>query len=88
MQPGATIRYLPQEPDLSAHQTTLAYVLAGLGPGDDPHQARFYLEQLGLAGDEDEPGHHGGRGLRAGLEEAAFDEEQIEARAFGHAVRV
>src|SRR6202163_2181448 len=45
VQPGATIRYLPQEPDLSGHPTALAYVLAGLGPGDDPHQARFYLEQ-------------------------------------------
>src|SRR5258708_12662993 len=48
LQPGATIRYLAQEPDLSAHETTLAYVLAGLGPGDDPHQARFYLDHLPL----------------------------------------
>src|SRR5215208_3024622 len=39
VQPDATIRYLPQEPDLSAYQTTLAYVQAGLGPGDDPHPA-------------------------------------------------
>ena len=38
--------------------------------------------------DEHEPGHDGGQGLRAGLEEAAFDEEVVEARAFGHAVRV
>src|ERR1700682_5824626 len=37
VQPDATIRYLPQEPDLSAHPTTLAYVQAGLGPGDDAH---------------------------------------------------
>ena len=29
-QPGATIRYLPQEPDLSGFATTLAYVEAGL----------------------------------------------------------
>jgi ABC transport system ATP-binding/permease protein len=67
VQPGATIRYLPQEPDLSAHQTTLAYVLAGLGPGDDPHQARFYLEQLGLAGDEDPARLSGGEARRAAL---------------------
>src|SRR5688572_12623240 len=33
-QPGATIRYLPQEPDLNGFATTLAYVEAGLGPGD------------------------------------------------------
>src|ERR1700674_2933993 len=53
VQPGATIRYLPQEPDLSGHATALAYVQAGLGPGDDPHQAQYLLEQLGLAGSED-----------------------------------
>src|SRR5438128_1468624 len=39
VQPGTTIRYLPQEPDLSPHATTLAYVEEGLGPGDDPHRA-------------------------------------------------
>src|SRR3954452_2683311 len=35
--PGATVRYLPQEPDLTGFATTLAYVEAGLAPGDDPH---------------------------------------------------
>src|ERR1700759_1458409 len=53
VQPGATIRYLPQEPDFAGHPTTLAYVEAGLGPGDDRHAARYLLEQLGLNGDED-----------------------------------
>ena len=48
VQPGATIRYLPQEPDFTGFPTTLAYVEAGLGPGDDHYQARFLLEQLGL----------------------------------------
>src|ERR1700758_2884941 len=48
VQPGATIRYLPQEPDFAGHLTTLAYVEAGLGPGDDRHAARYLLEQLGL----------------------------------------
>src|SRR5580693_9644159 len=52
-QPGSTIRYLPQEPDFSGHATTLAYVEAGLGPGDDHYAARYLLEQLGLHGDED-----------------------------------
>src|ERR1700741_1568142 len=37
--PGAPIRYLPQEPDFSGHATTLAYVEAGLGPGNDRHAA-------------------------------------------------
>jgi len=35
VQPGATIRYLPQEPDFSGFSTTLAYVESGLGPTDD-----------------------------------------------------
>jgi ABC transport system ATP-binding/permease protein len=67
VQPGATVRYLPQEPDLSAHETTLAYVQAGLGPGDDPHQAQFYLEELGLGGDEDPARLSGGEARRAAL---------------------
>ena len=49
VQPGATVRYLPQEPDFSGFATTLAYVEDGLGPGDDHYQARYVLEQLGLA---------------------------------------
>src|SRR5208282_287692 len=37
-QPGATIRYLPQEPDFSGFATTLAYVEAGLvGDADADH---------------------------------------------------
>ena len=48
VQPDAAIRYLPQEPDFAGAATTLAYVEAGLGPGDDPYAARYWLEQLGL----------------------------------------
>jgi ATP-binding cassette subfamily F protein uup len=67
VQPGASIRYLPQEPDLSGHATTLAYVEAGLGPADDPHQARYMLEQLGLDGSEDPARLSGGEQRRAAL---------------------
>ena len=67
VQPGVTIRYLPQEPDFAGHATTLAYVEAGLGPGDDRYQARYMLEQLALHGDE-EPAHlSGGEARRAAL---------------------
>src|ERR1700685_2897987 len=51
VQPGATVRYLPQEPDFTGHPTTLSYGEAGLGPGDDHYQARYVLEQIGLRGD-------------------------------------
>jgi ABC transport system ATP-binding/permease protein len=67
VQPGATIRYLPQEPDFAGHATTLAYVEAGLGPGDDRHPARYLLEQLGLHGDEDPTNLSGGEARRAAL---------------------
>ena len=63
VQPGAAVRYLPQEPDLAGHATTLAYVEGGLGPTDDPHQARYLLQQLGLDGTED-PAHLSGGELR------------------------
>src|SRR4029079_2029236 len=39
--------------DLAGYATTLAYVESGLGPTDDPHQARYLLQQLGLSGAED-----------------------------------
>src|ERR1043165_8143159 len=45
VQPGATVRYLPQEPDFGEHKPLLAYVEAGLAPGDDPYQARYLVEQ-------------------------------------------
>jgi len=67
VQPGATIRYLPQEPDFGEHRTTLAYVEAGLGPGDDSYQARYLLEQLGLTGEEDPAHISGGEARRAAL---------------------
>src|SRR5690606_6882961 len=53
VQPGASVRYLPQEPDFGDAETVLAYVESGLGPHDDPHEARTLIEQLGLTGQED-----------------------------------
>jgi ATP-binding cassette subfamily F protein uup len=65
--PGATIRYLPQEPDFAGFATTLDYVAAGLMPGDDPHQARSYLDQLGLTGEENPAHLSGGEARRTAL---------------------
>src|ERR1700749_4161283 len=67
VQPGATVRYLPQEPDFTGFATTLAYVEAGMAPGDDHYQARYVLEQLGLHGDEDPAHVSGGEARRAAL---------------------
>ncbi len=67
LQPGATIRYLPQEPDFSGFETALAFAEAGLGPGDDPYRARYLLERLGLSGDENPAHLSGGQARRAAL---------------------
>ena len=67
VQPGATVRYLPQEPDFSSFATTLAYVEAGLNPGDDHYQARYLVEQLGLSGNENPAHISGGEARRTAL---------------------
>ncbi|MBO1904972.1 ATP-binding cassette domain-containing protein [Microvirga sp. 3-52] len=77
VQPGATVRYLAQEPDLAAYPTTLAYVEAGLGPGDDPYRARYLLEQLGLTGDEKPADLSGGEARRAALAHVLAPEPDI-----------
>jgi len=66
-QPDATVRYLPQEPDLSGFANVLAYVEAGLGPSDDAHRARYLLGELGLTGEEDPARLSGGEARRAAL---------------------
>ena len=67
LQPGVSLRYLPQEPDLAGFPTTLAYAEAGLGPDADPHRARLLLEALGLTGAEDPARLSGGEARRAAL---------------------
>ena len=67
VQPGALVRYLPQEPDFSGCETTLAYVEAGLPPGADAHTARTLLSELGLSGAEDVRNLSGGEARRAAL---------------------
>ena len=77
IQPGVTVRYLPQEPDLSGFTDVLSYVETGLAPGDDPYRANYLLQQLGLRGDED-PGHlSGGESRRAALARVLAPEPDI-----------
>src|SRR5882724_10826048 len=61
-QPGATIRYLPQEPDLSGHPNSLAYVEAGFNAdaAEGHHRALYLLKELGLTGEEDPASLSGG----------------------------
>lgn len=77
VQPGATVRYLPQEPDLSGFETVLAYVEAGLAPGNEPFRARYLIEALGLTGDENPSRLSGGEGRRAALARVLAPEPDI-----------
>jgi ABC transport system ATP-binding/permease protein len=67
VQPGTTWRYLPQEPDFSGFSTVREYVEAGLGPVDDHYRVQYYLNQLGLTGDEEPSLLSGGESRRAAL---------------------
>ncbi|WP_158743930.1 ABC-F family ATP-binding cassette domain-containing protein [Acidisphaera sp. L21] len=70
VQPGTTMRYLPQEPDLSGFATTLDYVQDGLGPSDDEHRGPALLDRLGLTGYESPANLSGGEARRAALARA------------------
>src|SRR5947208_15144290 len=70
-QPGATIRYLSQELDLSGFATTLAYVEAGFSAeADGRHRALYLLQELGLSGEENPTSLSGGEARRAALARA------------------
>ncbi len=77
MRQGTTVRYLPQEPDLGAFPTTLAYVEAGLAPGDEPYRAQYLLGELGLTGSEDPQNLSGGEARRAALARVLAPEPDI-----------
>ncbi len=75
--PGATLRYLPQEPDLTGYETTRAYAEGELAPGDDPHRAQYLLEQLGLTGEENPSTLSGGEARRCALARTLTSEPDI-----------
>ncbi|MGV3491442.1 MAG: ABC-F family ATP-binding cassette domain-containing protein [Devosia sp.] len=77
LQPGATIRYLQQEPDLSAYSTTLDYVEAGMEAGDDHYRATYLLNALGLTGTEEPSRLSGGEARRAALARVLAPEPDI-----------
>ncbi|MBK19093.1 MAG: elongation factor 3 [Rhodospirillaceae bacterium] len=77
LQPGTTMRYLPQEPNLSGFQTSLSYVEDGLSSGDDPYRAQYLLEQLSLTGREDPSTLSGGEIRRCAIARALAPEPDI-----------
>ena len=77
IQPGTTVRYLPQEPDFRDFKTTFDYAQAGCVEGDDPYRVVYLLEQLGLNGEEDPQKLSGGEGRRAALVQVLAPEPDI-----------
>ena len=77
VQPGTTVRYLPQEPDFQDFKTTFDYAQAGCEEGDDPYKVTFLLEQMGLTGEEDPTTLSGGEGRRAALAQVLAPEPDI-----------
>ncbi|UOM35165.1 ATP-binding cassette domain-containing protein [Acuticoccus sp. I52.16.1] len=77
VQPDATVRYLAQEPDLSAYPTVLDYVVSGLAEGDDQHAARATLESLGLDADAAPGPMSGGEIRRAALAHALAPDPDV-----------
>ena len=67
LQPGTTIRYLPQEPDLSGYAKVLDYVEDGLDPGVDHYRGAYLLEQLKVDANAKPATLSGGEARRAAL---------------------
>ena len=76
-QPGTTVRYLPQEPDLSAYDTVRDYVVDGLEGADDEYRVPYLLDALGLTGDETTDILSGGEARRAALARALAPQPDI-----------
>ncbi|MFT9017123.1 ABC-F family ATP-binding cassette domain-containing protein [Acetobacter malorum] len=67
LQPGATLRYLPQEPDLSGYATTADYVLAQITDPASEWRAAAMLDALGLTGKENPANVSGGEARRCAI---------------------
>ncbi|MBB3996196.1 ABC-F family ATP-binding cassette domain-containing protein [Aureimonas pseudogalii] len=76
-QPGATIRYLAQEPDFGDALSVESYVAAGLGPADDPYRVTRLIEGLGLRADARPNDLSGGEARRAALARVLAPEPDI-----------
>lgn len=64
---NTTVRYLRQQPDFGDHTTLGDYVVSGLSPLDDPHQALALLANLGLDAERGVDALSGGEARRAAL---------------------
>lgn len=65
--PSATIRYLPQSPDMDGFASVEAYVEAGLGPADEHYRVGYLLDHLDLNANANPRDLSGGEARRAAL---------------------
>ncbi|MEE8439172.1 MAG: ATP-binding cassette domain-containing protein [Micropepsaceae bacterium] len=70
IQPGTSVQYLPQEPDLSGFATTREFVEADLGETHNTDRSFYLLGKFGLTGDEIPSTLSGGEARRAALARA------------------
>jgi ATP-binding cassette subfamily F protein uup len=77
LQPGTTMQYLAQEPDFTGFASTMDFVVTGLPPGGDQHNARYLLMELGLTGEEDPKNLSGGESRRVALARALVAEPDL-----------
>jgi len=73
LQPGTSVRYLPQEPDLTGYDTVLDYASDGV----PAHKAERLLYDLGLTGAEIPAALSGGEARRAALAKVLAAEPDI-----------
>lgn len=67
LQPGVSVSYLPQEPDLTRYPTAIECVSSDLPASVDVHGARLLLEELGVAPDRATTDLSGGEAKRIAL---------------------
>ena len=75
--PKATIVYLPQEPDLSAHATITDVVRDGLSPTSNPHDADRLIEEFELSPEATPATLSGGEARRAALARALVGDPDV-----------
>ncbi|SHJ24305.1 ATP-binding cassette, subfamily F, uup [Aureimonas altamirensis DSM 21988] len=76
-QPGATVRYLAQEPDFGDAESVESYIAAGLGPADDRWRVTRLMDGLGLKADARPQDLSGGEARRAALARVLAPEPDI-----------
>ncbi len=76
---GASVAYLPQEPDMSGQGRVHDYVVGGLPPdlAAEPHRAAPLIDALSLDGSRDAAGLSGGEARRAALARALVCDPDI-----------